>query len=128
MSADWPSKPHKCDEGCVCPECGKPLIYAPSTNEHACPDVDCKYGHGLESKIMEEFMSVGPGAHALSRFNVDLIAEEWRRLYEVKPHVHGGPTEQVSPQSSQVQRCACGATRFRNHGPWSPWSEPEVTP
>ncbi len=37
---------HTCTERCVCPEDGKPLIYWPAGDEHACQDVDCRYGHG----------------------------------------------------------------------------------
>ncbi|UKZ02844.1 hypothetical protein BOQ63_001540 (plasmid) [Streptomyces viridifaciens] len=40
------NKPHRCDESCVCPDHGTPLIYSRYTADHACRDVDCRYGHG----------------------------------------------------------------------------------
>lgn len=38
--------PHRCDESCVCPVHGTPLIYSPHWDDHACQDVNCRYGHG----------------------------------------------------------------------------------
>lgn len=38
-----------CDEHCVCPVHGTPLIYWPAGDDHACQDVDCRYGHGMKS-------------------------------------------------------------------------------
>lgn len=43
--------PHRCDESCVCPEDGLQLIYAPGSDEHACQDVACIFGHGYESVL-----------------------------------------------------------------------------
>ena len=40
-------RPHCCDEACVCPVHGTPLIYWPAGDDHACQDVDCKFGHGM---------------------------------------------------------------------------------
>jgi hypothetical protein len=37
---------HECDDRCVCPVHGTPLLYAPSKDDHACQDVDCVHGHG----------------------------------------------------------------------------------
>lgn len=37
-----------CDERCVCPVHGTPLIYWPAGNDHACQDADCQYGHGMK--------------------------------------------------------------------------------
>jgi hypothetical protein len=39
---------HRCDEDCVCPADGKPLLYAPARNEHACQDPDCEHAHGVD--------------------------------------------------------------------------------
>jgi hypothetical protein len=33
--------PHVCDEGCVCPEHGTPLLYWPFGGEHACQSSSC---------------------------------------------------------------------------------------
>jgi hypothetical protein len=38
---------HRCDDECVCPIDGKPLIYWPAGNQHACQDPDCVNAHGL---------------------------------------------------------------------------------
>jgi hypothetical protein len=37
---------HVCDDRCLCPVHGTPLLYAPSTDDHACQDVDCVHGRG----------------------------------------------------------------------------------
>jgi hypothetical protein len=47
---------HRCDERCTCPVHGTPMYFAPSTGEHACQDVDCKYGHGYETVVDQELM------------------------------------------------------------------------
>ena len=39
--------PHRCDETCVCPECGEALLFAPASGEHACVDPECVNAHGL---------------------------------------------------------------------------------
>lgn len=39
--------PHRCDEGCVCPVDGKPLLYWPVGGHHACQDPDCSNAHGV---------------------------------------------------------------------------------
>jgi hypothetical protein len=38
---------HRCDDRCVCPTDGLPLIYARSAGQHACQLADCEYAHGL---------------------------------------------------------------------------------
>lgn len=38
---------HRCDDWCVCPVDGKPLIYWPAGDQHACQDPDCTNAHGL---------------------------------------------------------------------------------
>jgi hypothetical protein len=38
----------QCDEQCVCPVHGTPLIYWPAGNDHACQNADCRYGHGMK--------------------------------------------------------------------------------
>jgi len=37
---------HQCSDLCVCPVHGTPLFYAPASDDHACQDIDCVYGHG----------------------------------------------------------------------------------
>lgn len=37
----------KCDEHCLCPIHHTPLIYWPAGDDHACQDVDCRYGRGM---------------------------------------------------------------------------------
>jgi hypothetical protein len=39
---------HQCTEACRCPVHGTPLFYWPAGDDHACQDVDCRYGHGFE--------------------------------------------------------------------------------
>lgn len=39
---------HHCDESCVCPIHGTALWWWPAGRKHACQEVDCRYGHGLE--------------------------------------------------------------------------------
>jgi hypothetical protein len=41
--------PHKCSDECVCPRDGKPLIYWPAGDDHACQDSSCYYGHGMRA-------------------------------------------------------------------------------
>jgi len=41
--------PHRCIDACHCPDHGTPLLFAPASGEHACPDADCRYSGGLES-------------------------------------------------------------------------------
>lgn len=48
---------HKCDERCVCPEDGLPLFYAPAIDDHACQDVECRYGHGLNEVLLQEWVA-----------------------------------------------------------------------
>jgi hypothetical protein len=52
---------HKCDERCICPIHRTPLIYAPGPNEHACQDIDCTYGHGLETVLMRQLLQARIG-------------------------------------------------------------------
>jgi hypothetical protein len=40
---------HRCDEGCVCPADGLPMVYAPAHGLHACQDPDCDYAHPKET-------------------------------------------------------------------------------
>jgi hypothetical protein len=40
--------PHRCDETCVCPIHGTPLIYAPLIDDHACQDARCVLGRGAD--------------------------------------------------------------------------------
>jgi len=39
-------RPHECDKRCACPVHGTQMIYWPAGDDHACQDVNCKYGHG----------------------------------------------------------------------------------
>lgn len=45
---------HQCDDECVCPLDGKPLLYAPASNEHACQDPDCANAHGVLPELTRE--------------------------------------------------------------------------
>ena len=45
---------HVCDDGCVCPVHGTPLIYWPHGDDHACQDVTCRYGHGMSAELLAE--------------------------------------------------------------------------
>ena len=45
------NEPHRCDDECVCPRHGTPMIYAPARDDHACQDVNCPYGHGLRALL-----------------------------------------------------------------------------
>lgn len=42
---------HRCDDSCVCPLDGLPLIYAPGADQHACQLADCENAHGLFSEF-----------------------------------------------------------------------------
>lgn len=46
-------KPHKCTENCKCPEDGTKLLYNKHRDEHSCQDIKCKYGYGMETKMLE---------------------------------------------------------------------------
>ncbi len=49
-SDEPPSKrPHRCDDECVCPVHGTPLIYWPAGDDHACEDASCIHGHGMDA-------------------------------------------------------------------------------
>lgn len=39
--------PHRCDERCVCPECGEALLLALASGQHACSDPACVNAHGI---------------------------------------------------------------------------------
>lgn len=58
---------HECDERCVCPVHGTPLIYWPDGKDHACQDVNCRYGHGMRGagpvRPDEEPAVVSPGRY-----------------------------------------------------------------
>ncbi|MFJ1667384.1 hypothetical protein ACIOK4_13545 [Streptomyces bottropensis] len=38
-----------CDERCLCPVHGTPMFYVHADGDHACQDVNCRYGHGVKS-------------------------------------------------------------------------------
>lgn len=38
-----------CDDACVCPVHGTPLLYWPAGDDHCCRDVSCRYGHGMRN-------------------------------------------------------------------------------
>lgn len=38
-----------CDDRCVCPDHGTPLLYWPAGGDHACQDVECRYGRGMRT-------------------------------------------------------------------------------
>jgi hypothetical protein len=49
LPAPWEhGRDQQCDERCVCPVHGTPLIYWPAGEDHACQDVNCRYGHGMK--------------------------------------------------------------------------------
>ena len=48
-------KPHTCDENCVCADHGTPLIYWPAGDDHACQDVRCRFGHGVNAVEVAPF-------------------------------------------------------------------------
>jgi hypothetical protein len=39
---------HVCGVECMCPVHGTPLIYSPAQDDHACQDITCEYGHGMD--------------------------------------------------------------------------------
>jgi len=42
---------HRCDDRCVCPADGLPLLYGRSADQHACQLPDCENAHGLISEF-----------------------------------------------------------------------------
>lgn len=46
-----PGMAHRCDDRCVCPADGLPLLYAPRADQHACQLPDCEHAHGLTSEL-----------------------------------------------------------------------------
>ena len=52
---------HECDETCVCPVHGTPLIYHPAGDDHACQDVTCEHGHGGLNPVLAAFDRIGMG-------------------------------------------------------------------
>lgn len=50
--------PHRCDERCVCPVHRTPLLFVPFSSEHTCQDGDCRYGAGLERRLLEEIRAL----------------------------------------------------------------------
>ncbi|NUS01899.1 MAG: hypothetical protein HOV97_04970 [Nonomuraea sp.] len=44
-------KVHRCDDRCVCPVDGLPLLYARRVDQHACQLPDCENAHGLLSEF-----------------------------------------------------------------------------
>lgn len=41
---------HRCDEQCACQICGRPLIYWPVGDLHACWDANCVNAHGIANE------------------------------------------------------------------------------
>ena len=58
-------KPHLCDDRCVCPVHGTPLIYWPAGDDHACREQDCIYAHGMDEgnlrALSSFFVPLSPG-------------------------------------------------------------------
>lgn len=46
---------HRCDEACICPLDGKPLIYSPCWDRHACQDPGCANAKGLTDSWQRGF-------------------------------------------------------------------------
>lgn len=44
---------HRCDDECVCPLDGKPLLYAPASDQHACQDPDCTNAQGIPDVVQQ---------------------------------------------------------------------------
>lgn len=57
-STRLPRLPHVCDEDCICPIHETQLFYAPTSDEHACQDVSCRYAHGLERQLIIDILSL----------------------------------------------------------------------
>ena len=51
---------HVCDDGCVCPIHGTPLIYWPHGDDHACQDITCRYGHGMNAELLAKMPPLRP--------------------------------------------------------------------
>ena len=47
--------PHRCDDACVCPVDGKPLLYSATLDQHACQDPECRNAHGMPD-IVQQYM------------------------------------------------------------------------
>jgi len=45
---------HQCDYVCVCPVHETPLLYCPSTGEHACQDPRCVHAHGVAYEALHD--------------------------------------------------------------------------
>lgn len=48
---------HKCDKFCICPIHKTSLYYAKSTDDHACQDVNCRYGQGMNRVLKDDYLS-----------------------------------------------------------------------
>lgn len=109
-------RPHHCR--CRCPSKSHtipdvPLMWAPEALEHACPDIECEYGHGLESAMRERVdllagdLNLGP-----VRFGRD-----WREAMFEDP---GEPP-------AEFRRVLEPPLLGFASGPW-PWGEPKTGP
>lgn len=88
---------HACDDTCVCPVHGTPLIYAPAWDDHACQDITCEYGHG----------GVGAGIwhgalQAMAEARAAVQAREDRRREVFERHYRAW-----HPAITQVMQLAC---------------------
>ena len=60
---------HECDERCVCPVHGTPLLFAPGKDDHACQDIACVHGHGgVTPGAWPEFDRIAREVQAKPRF------------------------------------------------------------
>jgi hypothetical protein len=53
--------PHRCDEWCVCPDHRTPLYYSPAQHDHACQDITCRYGHGMNGRPVARRLRIDNG-------------------------------------------------------------------
>lgn len=49
---------HRCDERCVCPVDGEPLLYSRMLDEHACAHPECVNAHGMDGVLTALFEDI----------------------------------------------------------------------
>lgn len=82
-------KLHFCDDRCVCPRCGRQLLYRPESpnicGEHGCPDPECRWS---ESEHVAALLAARMDAHLDFMFkqgqpewdNTDYLRDEFEWL------------------------------------------------
>ena len=82
---EMPLTLHECNDYCVCPVHGIPLLYSPARDDHACQDIACEHGHGGLDPVLAAFDAAFDPISAghLKRFAVEQGFEDASALTQL---------------------------------------------